>query len=297
MVYRLGIRIQRADSRRLMTEYQVGFVGNRRTKRLARSGVAALFTAWLVASPIVHADGSEPTADEIAARMVRGDAFSWEGARTRVRMQLIEDSSKPGQVRERAMDIVGRRKAGLFQTLVRFLAPQDIAGTAFLMLERNKEASEQYVYLPGLKRTRRIVGREREGSFMGSDFTYADMQRVDARYAKHQKLPDETLGKDAVWVLESTIDEDAPTAYGKVMTWVRKSDYIALRTRFYDRNGKLAKTLYTRRVRELDGKPVVVEARMQSGTTKHATDMYIDTIEKKDDLADTDFTPAALEHL
>jgi hypothetical protein len=151
--------------------------------------------------------------------------------------------------------------------------------------------------LPGLKRTRRIVGREREGSFMGSDFTYADMQRIDSKHATHKRLPDETLGSEAVYVLESMLSESAPSAYGKVLTWVRKTDYIALRTRFHDRSGKLVKTLYTRRVREMDGKPVVVEARMQSQLKKHSTDLYIDSVEQKGDLADTDFTPAALEHL
>ncbi len=288
-------------------EHEVGHVGRMRTaagrgaKRraptlsLQLAGILAIGCAFCGVAPApARADDASPTADEIAKRMVRGDAFSWEGARTRVRMMLIDEG---GGQRERTMDITGRRKDGLFQTMVRFLAPQDIAGTAFLMLERTKEASEQYVYLPGLKRTRRIVGREREGSFMGSDFTYADMQRVDAHYATHKRLPDELLGKDAVYVLESTIAADAPSNYSKVMTWVRKTDYVALRTKFYDKQAKLVKTLYTRRVRDLEGKPVVVEARMQSGTSKHATDFYIDSIDKKNDMADTDFTPAALEHL
>ncbi|HEX4353652.1 MAG TPA: outer membrane lipoprotein-sorting protein [Polyangiales bacterium] len=180
---------------------------------------------------------------------------------------------------------------------MRFSMPQDIAGTAFLMLDRGKEQSEQYIYLPGLKRTRRIVGREREGSFMGSDFTYADMQRVDKQYTTHKRLPDEKLGDDAVYVIDSTISSDAPVSYSRVTTWIRKTDYIALRTRFYDRSGKLAKTLYSRRVREVDGKPVVVEARMQNQLNNHVTELYIDSIERRDDLSDANFTPAALEHL
>lgn len=262
---------------------------------LVRCMRALAFTSCLVLASLAHADApASPTADEIASRMVRGDAFAWEGARTRVRM-LLTDAD--GSSKERAMDILGRRIGGLFQTMVRFLAPQDIAGTAFLMLERANDASEQYVYLPGLKRTRRIVGREREGSFMGSDFTYADMQRVDAKYATHKRMPDEMLGTEAVYVLESTIAPDAPSSYGKVVTWVRKSDYIALRTRFHDKKGTLVKTLYSRRVREIDGKPVVVEARMQSQLKKHSTDLFIDTIDRQKDLADTNFTPAALEHL
>ena len=77
-----------------------------------------------------------------------------------------------------------------------------MAGTAFLLLEQKDGATEQYIYLPGLRRTRRIVGREREGSFMGSDFTYADMQRVDDHHAKHKRLADEKLGTDAVYVVE-----------------------------------------------------------------------------------------------
>lgn len=257
-----------------------------------RCGVAAGLLCAAALGTVRADDGL--TAGAIASKVVRTDAFSWEGARTRVRMVLIDAS---GSQQERSMDIMGRRNQGLFQTLVRFASPQDIAGTAFLMLERGKDQSEQYIYLPGLKRTRRIAGREREGSFMGSDFTYADMQRVDERYATHKRLPDEKLGNDTVYVLESTLSPEAPVAYGKVTTWVRKTDFIALRTRFFDRKDQLVKTLYSRRVREVEGKPVVVEARMQNQQTNHITDLFIDSIEKKNDLSDANFTPAALEHM
>jgi Outer membrane lipoprotein-sorting protein len=233
------------------------------------------------------------TADQIADRAVRTDTFNWEAARTRVRMILIEAD---GAKKERSMDVLGRRKDGRYQSMVRFLSPADIAGTAFLMLESGKDESEQYIYLPGLKRTRRIVGREREGSFMGSDFTYADLQGIDNKQAKHVKLADENVGNEACYVVESTINPSAKVAYGKIVTWVRKSDFIALRTRFHDKSGKLVKTLYSRRVKAIEGKPVVVEARMQN-ENKHVTEMFVDSIEKQTDLADSNFTPSALEHL
>jgi hypothetical protein len=236
-------------------------------------------------------DDSSLSADAIASKVVRTDTFTWEGARTRVRMVLVEAS---GSKQERAMEVMGRRDKGQYQSLVHFTAPADIAGTAFLMLERGKDQAEQYVYLPGLKRTRRIVGREREGSFMGSDFSYADMQRLDSKYAKHKRLPDEKLGEDAVFVIESTLSPDSPVAYGKVVTWIRKTDSIALRTRFYDRNDKLLKTLYSRRVKDFEGKPIVIEARMQNQQTNHVTELYIDSIERRDDLSDANFT---LEHM
>ena len=239
------------------------------------------------------AESPNMTAEDIIGKMLRADAFGWEGAKTQLRLVLVDRS---GDRKERLMVILGRRHKGLQQTMVRFLSPSKIAGTAFLMLERKDEASEQYIYLSGLKRTRRIVGREQEGSFMGTDFTYADMQRLDAKYAKNKRLPDEAIGKAPVYVVESNIHKDAPIAYSRVVTWVRKSDYIPLRTRFYDKQGALMKTLYARRVRQIEGNPVVVEARMQNNQTGHATELIVESIEKKDDLPDVAFTPNALEH-
>jgi hypothetical protein len=248
----------------------------------------------LVNVPLAQAEGGSLSAAQIAERAVRADTSNWSGAKTRVRMSITEAD---GKVKERSLDVTGRKKDGLYQSLVRFLAPADVAGTAFLMLERGKDESEQYIYLPAMKRTRRIAGRERDGNFMGSDFTYADMQGVDLKASNHTRQADEKLGADNCYVIESVMGAQAKLAYGKVVTWVRQSDFIALRTKFYDRSGKLIKTLYTRRVKNVDGTPVVVEARMQSDLTSHVTDIFVDSIERKDDLPDAQFTPGALEHL
>jgi hypothetical protein len=172
---------------------------------------------WIVlatsSSALAQADSL--SADEIARRTLRADAFSWEGARTRLKMVLID---KDGKRKERAMEVVARRQNGLLSSLMRFSAPEDLAGTAFLMREQAGGASEQYVYLSGLKRTRRIVGREREGSFVGSDFTYADMQRVDPKHTHNVRLPDEDIGKESTYVIESTIAKEAGSPYAKVVT-------------------------------------------------------------------------------
>lgn len=238
--------------------------------------------------------GAQLTAAQIAERAVRPDALNWKGGRARVRMVL---TNSEGKTRSREMEVLGRERDGLYQSLVRFLMPADVAGTALLMLERGKAESEQYIYLPGIKRTRRIAGRERDSSFMGSDFTYADMQGVDAKRAQHVRHQDEPIGSDSCYVIESRVDPSLKFVYGKVVTWVRQSDFIALRTKFYDQSGKLVKTLYARRIRKLDGRLLVVEAHMQNELLSHATDVIIDSVEQSDDLSDAQFTPSALEHL
>src|SRR5688572_17759439 len=145
------------------------------------------------------------TGEQIAARIVQGSAFDWDGAKTRMKMTLV---GKDGAKRERALDILARKVESRVQTVVRFLNPADVAGTAFLLLEQKDGATDQYIYLPGLRRTRRIVGREREGSFMGSDFTYAELRRVDTNGGQHKRLPDEKIGDAQTVVIESTPKKD-----------------------------------------------------------------------------------------
>jgi len=260
---------------------------------MLKTSIITLLLSFFFVSGVIAEESQPLTAEDIISKMLRTDAFGWEGAKTQLRMVLVDRS---GERQERRMVILGRRHKGLLQTMVRFLSPNKIAGTAFLMLERDGEASEQYVYLSGLKRTRRIVGREQEGSFMGSDFTYADMQRLDAKYARNKRLPDEAIGNSPVYVVQSNIENAAPIQYSQVVTWVRKTDYIPLRTRFYDKKGVLMKTLYARRIRLIEGNPVVMEARMQNNQTGHATELIIESVEKKDDIPDVAFTPNALEH-
>jgi hypothetical protein len=231
------------------------------------------------------------SAEEVASKASRADAFGWNGAKTRVRMLLI---GADGKRQERSMEVLARLKDGLAQTMVRFFTPADLAGTAFLVREQKGGEAEQYIYLSGLKRTRRISGHEREGSFMGSDFTYADIERSDLKRHKNKLLPDEKLGDAPSYVLESTVTDEG-AAYSKLVTWIRKSDMVAMRTRFFDKQGKLIKTLYARKVKDLEGKPLVVETRMQS-ENGHVTEMFVDSIERKDDLPDSMFTPTALEH-
>jgi len=242
-------------------------------------------------APVRAQDGM--SADAIAEKMLRQDAFGWDEAETTIRMVLTDSAGKKG---ERTMENLRRRKDGQLQSIVRFRSPQEVAGTAFLMLERTKGESEQYIYLPGLKRTRRIVGREREGSFMGSDFSYADFERRDTRESTQKRLADEDLGGVKTYVIESTPKSGSESAYSKIETWVRQDNFLPLRIKFYDKAGKLFKTFYTKRIKTMDGRPVIVESQMVNKQTNHSTELVVDNLRPRKDIPDTEFTPTALEH-
>lgn len=248
----------------------------------------------MTALPIAPAAAqADLTADQIIDKALKQDFFGWDEAETTVRMTLIESG---GARKERVIESLRRRKNGQLQSIMRFRSPQEVAGTAFLMLEKGKGDSEQHIYLPGLKRTRRIVGREREGSFMGSDFSYADMERADTRTASHKRLPDEDVGGVKTFVIESTPKKGTDAAYAKIEQWIRQDNFLPLRIRYYDKNGQLLKTLYTKRIRTMEGRPVIVEAQMVNKKTGHSTELVVDNMRPRKDLPDAAFTPTALEH-
>ena len=243
-------------------------------------------------APATAPNAAPLTGEQIASRILRSSAFGWDGAKSRVKMIL----TKGGDRKERVMDVLSRRKDGRGQTVIRFHAPPDVAGTAFLVLEQKDGGFEQYVYLPNLKRTRQIKARHREGSFLGSDFSYADMRRIAASLSTHKRLPDDKIGDSGAFVVESTPKKGAKVPYAKLQVWVRKSDFIPLRTRFYGAGGELVKTLYARKVGKLDNRPAVLESLMENGTSGHSTLLVVESMERLDNLPDSAFTPTALEH-
>jgi Outer membrane lipoprotein-sorting protein len=255
----------------------------------------------LFAGPVL-ADDANPSADELAKNALAHDTFGFEGTQIHARLVLTDPG---GATQERAFDGISKKgDGGLIKSVVRFTAPANVAGTAFLMIQHSGAPDEQYIYLSRMKTTRRIGGTgEREGSFMGSDFSYADLERKDVRDATYTRLPDDPVGKDACFVLQATPRSTSGSSsgpgsavYSKVITWVRQKDWMPLRIQMFGRDGQLDKTTFTRRVRVIDGKPVVVESHTENARTHHTTDLVLDDVQFKSDLPDASFTPAALEH-
>lgn len=255
-------------------------------KRVFLLGLLAFFA---LTSP-ARADAA---ADAIAQRMLAHDAFGFEGAELHARLVIAESS---GKSQERAFDAKSKRASdGQVRTLLRFTAPGTIAGTAFLLIQHASGADEQYIYLPRLKTTRRVGGTaERDGSFMGSDFTYADLERKDLKQASFTKLGEESVGKDACDKLEAT--PKGPSPYARIEVWIRKSDALPLRIRWFGKDGQAEKTLFVRRVRTVDGHPVIAECTIENAKSGHKTDLVIEDLKFRTDIPDAELTPAALSH-
>lgn len=199
------------------------------------------------------------TAKQIVDKAVAHSYLGQEGAQASVRMTL---TGKRGAQRIRRLTVWSRKQGGLVRSLVRIVAPPDVAGTSFLFREGRGSSDSMWLYIPSLKRTRRIVGRARYGRFLGSDFTYADIEAQELRQATYRKLPDGKVGRFPCYVIEAK-PKSASSQYRKVIAWVRQKDFIAIRLKMYDRAGKLFKKLFVRRIgRSPKGRPIIKETKM-----------------------------------
>ena len=129
----------------------------------------------------------------------------------------------------------------LFKQLIRFTSPADIEGTGFLSFEKEDEATEQFLYLPALRRTRRIVSSQKDHRFVNTDFTYEDMERRRVEDYTHIISGEKKKQGRDCWILESRPKAKVQSQYSLVKSWVAKEIYVPLFVEYYSRNEKLIK--------------------------------------------------------
>ncbi len=202
----------------------------------------ALISLLVLLPSVAFAD--EPTADEIIDKSLDQNAMGFQAGKAQLTLK-IEDSS--GDSRVRKLDVKSKKLNDLTRTLVTLTSPKEVRGQAFLFAEKKGE-DDVWMYLPAFKVTRRIEGGQKNGSFLGSHFTYADLESRDLKEATYDRKPDEKIGKHEVYVVEATPKKSADSDYEKVVTYVRKDDYIPLKVKFYEKGDKVAKTLFVEKL-------------------------------------------------
>lgn len=123
-----------------------------------------------------------------------------------------------------------------------FDKPADVKGTAFLTFSHAITPDDQWLYLPALKRVKRINSKNKSGPFMGSEFAYEDLSSQEVEKYTYKYLRDETLnGIDCFVVERYPVDKNS--GYKRQVGWVNKAEYRSEKIVFYDRKDSLLKTL------------------------------------------------------
>jgi hypothetical protein len=180
-----------------------------------RKYLVIVLTALLFfASTVFAADHLTPA--QIA--QLTYDRYLGDDMQMRGVMELISNN---GHVRSREFISLRKDSNAERKQLIRFTSPADIGGTAFLSIEAvSSSTTEQHLYLPALKRTRRIVASQMGRSFVNSDFTYEDMQRHPVEEWNYQIEGAEIISGHACYILISTPKPGTDTQYSKLVSWI-----------------------------------------------------------------------------
>ena len=181
---------------------------------------------------LISTSSHAQTADEVIDKA--RDVQRVNNGIQQMQMTLV---SRNGSTRERRFEMRVRKDGEILRSYVRFSHPTDVAGTQLVIIDNPDRSDEQLLYLPALKRTNRIAGKAKKGSFMGSDFSFEDLEISNASDAKHTLVSQD----DKVWVIDTAPGEDS--SYGRIRAHVSKSDHLPRLVEFFDGNDQPKKRL------------------------------------------------------
>jgi len=244
------------------------------------------------------AAAEEPTARQIMERVDARD--DGDNSSMDLEMVLID---KRGNQRVRKLRAYGRDVGEDEHSIMFFLSPADVEDTGFLTwdYEDPERDDDQWLYLPALSRTKRIASSDKSSSFMGSDFSYADMTDRPLDAYEYTLMKETEVEGHPVWQIQAvpiTEREKDETGYEKSIVFVRKDIYVVVRSVAWVKKGRRLKYLDVKKLDQVDGIWVGTEVHMSTrkgDATLHKTVLYSRNVAFGQDLAEDLFSVRQLE--
>jgi outer membrane lipoprotein-sorting protein len=193
------------------------------------------------------------------------------------------------------------------KALTLFETPADIRGTAYLNFDWDDAAADDdsWLYLPALQRVKRIASSDTSDSFMGSDFTFADINGYEIDWFDYTFVNESEIIDDSeVWVIEATPKPEykdraeEATGYSRMQTWIRKDNYVQVRGQVWELKGNRVKYFNSSEIELIDD--IWTTKRLQAITTRngrqeHASVLQINSIQYNVDVDDSVFTTDSMQ--
>jgi outer membrane lipoprotein-sorting protein len=185
--------------------------------------------------------------------------------------------------------------------MTRFLEPTDVKGTVSLLVEHSDKDDDIWIYLPSVKKVRRLISSNKKDSFVGTDFSYGDVIGHKVKEWNHTIVKEEDVDGKPCYVIEST-PKDATvktnTGYSKRIGWVQKDNFVTVKAISFDEAGELLKEAKYSHWKEVD----TVKHKWQAGIleaknlqTGHSTVITIDQFKVNNGVKDDFFTTRYME--
>ena len=246
------------------------------------------------ASP-AHSETAEEKGLTIATEAdLRDEGFGDYTADMHMTLRNKQGRESKRIIRSRTLEVNGDgdKSLSIFDT------PRDVKGTAFLSFSHKVGDDEQWLYLPALKRVKRINSRNKSGSFMGSEFAYEDIASQEVEKYTYKHLREEEFNDMLCYVGESYPVDTKNSGYTKRVTWLDKNEYRLQKVEFYDRKNSLLKTLSVGGYQQYLGKYWRADSmEMINHQTGKSTTLQWTNYKFKTGLTEKDFNSTSLKRI
>lgn len=241
----------------------------------------------------MQAAGPLPDAGQI---MEKTRELSLTGSMTASITLVITE--KNGSMRKRTITIASKSYPdGTEKRFIKFLEPSDVRGTALLISDYRNSPDEMWIYLPALKKTRRIVTAEKGKSFMSSEFSNADMSSPTLSDFRHDHLPGS--GNNNLWIIESIPNNDKIAdeyGYSRKISYINGQNSRIRKMEFYNFDNKLYKIIEIKNVYPLDGDRFIVsDMSAENVITGRKSEIFFNNIKEGEKVDDSVFSLQNLE--
>jgi hypothetical protein len=213
---------------------------------------------------------------------------------------------KKGKKRIRRIHTFSKDKGEDTYKLMFFMHPADVKDTGFLTYDYDDpdRDDDQWLYLPALRKTKRIASSDKSGSFMGSDLNYSDMTSRDledydyAFYEKNREMDVKGVKTWVIWSIPRTKDVIDETGYEKSLLFVRQDNYFVIRAVNWVHDGGYLKYMDVRKLEHIDGIWVATEmhiAKKKGKQMAHKTILKLSNVKFNQDLNFELFTVRRIE--
>ena len=195
-----------------------------------------------------------------------------DGDRSISEMEMIL-IDKNGKQRVRKIKTYGREQGQQTQSLMFFLTPADVKNTGFLTYDYDESGKDddQWLYLPALRKTKRIASGDKSGSFMGTDLNYSDMTSPDIDLYKYTLMKETKVRGQKVWQIKSvpkTKVEAEKSGYSKSVIWICQDNYMMTRAVRWVYNKKRNKYFDAKKIEKIDGIWIATELHVTTKSGK-----------------------------
>ncbi len=260
--------------------------------------IAMLLMLTCLCLPVANAPAQAETPEEKGLRIARdasarNDGFGDFIAGLTMVLRDRHGRESVRRMRFKVLEVPGDGDKSLFV----FDRPRDVQGTALLTHAHINTRDDQWLYLPALKRVKRINAARRSGSFMGSEFSYEDMSSPEVEEYTYKYLRDEPCGELACTVTEQ-VPLDKDSGYSRKVVWQDTGELRTWKMQLYDRKGSHLKTLSLANYRQyLDRYWRAGEQTMVNHLTGASTVLKWSEFRFRNNLQDSEFTQPALRRV